>query len=170
MQGNRQAGGCSTLPDPPALLFAFSMLTYYSMVRGKEQADSDKRKIPVPVTGMPKKGLRMEETLKATTFKDSNRSFLAMLDEHEIEYNRRIHLGGPMAAGLTIEIVINGGWGAVAVACIAWAAIRKSRRINVTTKNGKVVWLEGYSAKEAEQILSSAQQIGVIDTESDEKV
>lgn len=112
----------------------------------------------------------MDTRLKATTFKDSNRSFLAALDEHGIEYSRHIMLSeGPMAAGLTIEILITGGWGALAVACIAWAYIKKSRRINITTKDNQVVWLEGYSAKEAEKILASAKTMSVIDTERDDK-
>ena len=109
----------------------------------------------------------MNERLKATTFKDSNRSFLAVLDEHGIEYSRRIQLAEPMAAGLTVEIVITGGWGALAVACLAWACVRKSRKINVTMKDGESIWLEGYSAKEAEEILQSAKQLAVIDTEPD---
>ena len=111
----------------------------------------------------------MGQTLKATTFKDSNRSFLAVLDEHGIEYSRRIQLAEPMGFGLTIEIVITGGWGALAVACLAWAYVRKSRKINVTTKDGDSVWIEGYSAKKAEKILQSAKQIAVIDTKSDEE-
>lgn len=111
----------------------------------------------------------MEETLIATTFKDSNRSFLAVLDEHRIEYSRRIQLAEPMAAGITVEIIITGGWGALAVACLAWAHVRKSRKINVTTKNGNSVWLEGYSAKEAEKILESAKQIAAIETMPDER-
>ena len=108
----------------------------------------------------------MDETLKATTFKGSNRSFLITLDEHGIKYSHQITLPGePMAAGLTIEIIITGGWGALAVACIAWAHVRKSRRINITTKDNQSIWLEGYSAKEVENILQSAKQKAAIDTE-----
>ena len=106
----------------------------------------------------------MVETLVATTFKDSHRTFLSALDEQGIEYNSTIQLSEPVAAGFTVEIILTGGWGALAVACIAWASARKSRKISVTTKDGKAVWLEGYSATEAERILSSARQIGVIDT------
>ena len=78
-------------------------------------------------------------------------------------------VGQIMASGINIEIIIKGSWGAIAVACLAWAHVRKSRRINITTKDNQSVWLEGYSAKEAEKILHSAKQISVIDTEPDEK-
>jgi len=72
-----------------------------------------------------------------------------------------------MASGIVIEIVITGGWGALAVACLAWASVRKSRKINVTTKDGQAIWLEGYSAEEAEKILGAAKQIAAIDTKSE---
>lgn len=108
----------------------------------------------------------MSEILKATLFKDSNLSFQTALKEHGIEFSRRIQLSeAVMASGLTIEIIITGGWGALAVACLAWANAKKSRKINVTTKDGCSIWLEGYSAKDAEKILESAKQISVIDTE-----
>ncbi len=103
--------------------------------------------------------------LRATTFKDSQRSFLEVLDEHGIQYNRpALPVGTPMASGIVIEIVITGGWGALAVACLAWASVRKSRKINVITKDGQAIWLEGYSAKEVAKILSLAKQMAAIDT------
>ena len=112
----------------------------------------------------------MDEVLRAITFKHSNRSFLAALDEHGIQYNTKAGpVGQIMASGIIIEIIIKGGWGAIAVACIAWAHVRKSRRINITTKDNQSVWLEGYSAREAARILHSAKQIAVIDTKPDEK-
>lgn len=112
----------------------------------------------------------MTEILRATAFKHGNDSFLAILDEHGIKYGAKALTPGQiMASGITIEIVITGGWGAIAVACIAWAHVRKSRRINVTTKDNQTVWLEGYSAKEAEKILQSAKQISVIDTKPNKK-
>ena len=112
----------------------------------------------------------MDEVLRATTFKHSNRSFLAALDEHGIQYSAKAgSVGKIMELGINIEIIITGGWGAIAVACMAWAHVRKSRRINITTKDNQSVWLEGYSAKEAEKILHSAKQISVIDTKPDKK-
>ena len=113
----------------------------------------------------------MIETLRVTTFKDSNQSFLPVLDENKIKYNRNFKLGAePMAAGITIEIIITGGWGVLAVALIAWAHVRKSRKINITTKNNESIWLQGYSAEDAEKILKTAKQVAIIDTDdSDEK-
>ena len=106
--------------------------------------------------------------LRVTTFKDSQRSFLEAMDEHGFQYSRPAPpVGVPMASGIVIEIVITGGWGALAVACLAWASVRKSRKINVTTKDGQAIWLEGYSAEEAEKILGAAKQIAAIDTKSE---
>lgn len=109
--------------------------------------------------------------LRATTFKDSEQSFLEALEKNGIEY-RRVPPPtiGPQASGLTIEIIISGGWGALAVACLAWAYVRKSRRINVVTKDNQSVWLEGYSADEAARILESAKRIDAIDTKPADKV
>ena len=109
----------------------------------------------------------MVESLKATVFKGSGISFQEALNEHSIKFSRRIQLSEPMASGITIEIIITGGWGALAIACLAWAHVRKSRKINVTTKNGESIWLEGYSAEEAEKILESAKQSAVMDTNND---
>lgn len=104
--------------------------------------------------------------LRAIIFKNSQRSFLEALDQHGIKYTcRSTPIGIPMASGISIEIFITGGWGAIAVACLAWASVRKSRKINVITKDKNTFWLEGYTAKEAAKILSSAQQISAIDTE-----
>ena len=114
-------------------------------------------------------GTSVSETLRATTFKDSDISFRDVLNEHGIKFNRRIQLSEAVtASGLTIEIIITGGWGALAIACLAWASVKKSRKINITTKDGKSIWLEGYSAKDAEKILDSAKSIAVIDTEKSE--
>ena len=107
----------------------------------------------------------MTETLKVTTFADSSESLLSILDENKIEYSRHFKLSAePVAAGITIEIIINGGWGVLAIALLAWAHVRKSRRINITTKNNESIWLEGYSAKEAENILKSAKSVAIIET------
>ncbi|WP_157572495.1 hypothetical protein [Nevskia soli] len=104
-------------------------------------------------------------TLQATTFEDSHHSFTAALTQHGLKYNKHIKLGAnPVASRLNIEIIISGGWGALAVACLAWAHVRKSRRINVTTKDKHAVWLEGYSAEEAARILESASRIAAIET------
>jgi hypothetical protein len=108
-------------------------------------------------------------TLRATTFKGSQHSFIEVLEQHGIKYNKLVPPSGvPMASGLNIEIIISGGWGVLAVACLAWAHVRKSRRINVTMKDNKPVWLEGYSAEEAAKILESASQIAAIDTKPED--
>ena len=45
VQGKRWGGGSFALPEMTALPFVFAMLIDYSMVRGKEQAESDKRNV-----------------------------------------------------------------------------------------------------------------------------
>ena len=110
----------------------------------------------------------MNKTLTVTMFKDSNLSFLSILDKNNIKYNRHLKLStGPIASGIAIEIIITGGWGALAVACLAWAHVNKSRKINITTKDNTSIWLEGYSAEEAEKILESAKNVTVIQTDID---
>lgn len=107
----------------------------------------------------------MDTRLRITAFKDSEASFRETLNEHEIINGRVMQFSeAPMAAGILIEIVLNGGWGAFAVAIIAWANARKSRRINIITKDNETIWLEGYSAKDAEKVLASAKNISVIET------
>lgn len=111
----------------------------------------------------------MADTLKATTFKHSHQSFLETLDRKGVKYNRPIQLSdGPRAAGITIEIIITGGWGALAVVCIAWASVRKSRKVCITTRDNEVVWLQGYSVKEAERILPAAKNMSVIETKAEQ--
>lgn len=107
----------------------------------------------------------MATKLRATTFRDSDQSFRDALDAHGIKYNRCIQLSDAvMASGITMEIIISGGYGVLAVACLAWAHARKSLEINITTKDDRVVWLKGYSAEDAAKILESARQFAAIDT------
>ncbi|PHR48633.1 hypothetical protein [Cycloclasticus sp.] len=112
----------------------------------------------------------MSLKFKVTTFKDSEASFRLTLNQYEIPNSRIYQLSeGPMAAGITVEIILTGGYGLLAVACLAWASVKKSRKINITTKDNKVIWLEGYSADDAAKILESAKNIAVIETKSDGK-
>ncbi len=74
----------------------------------------------------------MNEVLRAVTFKHSNKSFIDVLNEHNIDFNLNAGYPGQiMASGVTIEIIINGGWGVLAVAILAWMNARKSRKINI---------------------------------------
>ncbi|MDQ3563311.1 MAG: hypothetical protein M3436_03945 [Pseudomonadota bacterium] len=109
------------------------------------------------------------QVLKATTFKDSHRSFLEALTKGGVVYRELPPPPFPVASGITVEILIHGAWGALAVACIAWASARKSRKINVITKDNTALWLEGYSAKDAARILEAAKQIAAIDTKPDDE-
>ena len=105
------------------------------------------------------------EKLRATAFKGSSESFCEVLDEAQLKYNKVFHLSeSVIASGLTIEIILHGGFGALAVACLAWVRYKKNRRINIRTKEGTSVWLEGYSAEDATKILEQAESIAVIET------
>ncbi|MCG7649981.1 hypothetical protein [Alteromonas sp. MmMcT2-5] len=105
------------------------------------------------------------EKLRVTAFKGSSESFCEALDEAQLKHSKVFHLSeSVMASGLTIEIILHGGFGALAVACLAWVRYKKNRRINIRTKEGTSVWLEGYSAEDATKILEQAESIAVIET------
>lgn len=110
-------------------------------------------------------------TVIFSLFKDSEKSFLAALDEAAIDYN-------PVAA-LSTTILASGGLiaiaqtivssGAVAAIVVAWLKARASRKVIVTTNENQVVHVEGYSVDEVEKILAIAASVAVIDTEKPNK-
>jgi len=104
------------------------------------------------------------EKIRVTTFKGSTESFCEALDEAQLKHSKVFHLSeSVMASGITIEIILKGGFGAIAVACLAWVRYKKNRRINIRTKEGTSVWLEGYSAEDATKILEQAESIAAIE-------
>ena len=109
----------------------------------------------------------MSESLEKATltvFRGGYDSFSEVLEDHGFSSSRRIQLSeGIQDAGFTIEILLHGGWGAFAVAVLAWLNAKRNRRVNITTKNNEVIWLEGYSAKEAAKILKSSKQTMLIE-------
>jgi hypothetical protein len=50
---------------------------------------------------------------------------------------------------------------------VQWLKNRASRKIMIQTKNKKVIHIEGYSVKQVEQVLETAEKITVIQTKSD---
>ncbi len=108
------------------------------------------------------------DSIRVTTFHNTNLSLIETLKEHDIRYTQRIMLGGmPQASGLTLEILLNGSWGVLAVALLCWAKVKSSRKIHVIGKQGESYCLQGYSADDAAKILKGASQLSAIDTESD---
>jgi len=99
------------------------------------------------------------EKITVTVFRGSYESLAAVLDEHGLSNSRRIQLSeGIQNAGFTIEILLHGGWGAFAIAVLAWLNAKRNRQVNITTKDNEVIFLKGYSAKDAERILRSSKQ------------
>ncbi|MCG6865629.1 MAG: hypothetical protein LJE58_09425 [Thiogranum sp.] len=102
-------------------------------------------------------------TLRITAFKGSVDSFAAALAESDIAYHQ-IERHGPQAAGITLEAVLtSGGWYVLAQVLVAWLGARESRRINIVTKYGTVIWLEGCSTDDVAMVLESTTHIAVID-------
>ena len=108
------------------------------------------------------------EKLRISLFKDSYDSFVKLLDENGIEYNKIHHPPGTiLASGTTIEIISKIAsitpWRTLANTIIAWLGTRKSRKVIITTKNNEVFHIEGYSASEVNSILSEAKNIVAFD-------
>ena len=59
-------------------------------------------------------------------------------------------------------------WASVATVLVAWLKTRASRKIIITTKDNKVIHIEGYSVEQFEQILAQAKEVAVIDTKKSE--
>ena len=113
----------------------------------------------------------MNDIITVQTFKHSERSFCAGLDELGISY----HINHPqpgriMACGITINIILgSAGVAALAKMAIAWIKARESRQINITTKNGDIVDIKGnYTANEVKKLLTEARQTMIIDTKPEE--
>ena len=105
----------------------------------------------------------------ATTFalfKDSEKSFLAALDEGAIAYDPvAVCSGQVMASGNFIAIAQTFVCStAFATIVVAWIKARSSRKIIITTNDNQVVHLEGYSVAQATEILALAKHVAIIDT------
>jgi len=102
--------------------------------------------------------------LGITAVKGSVDSFAAALAESDIAYHQ-IERHRPKAAGITLEAVLtSGSWCVLAQVLVAWLEARESRRVNIVTKYGTVIWLAGYSADDVATVLESTTHIAVIDT------
>ena len=107
-------------------------------------------------------------TLSVHLFKSSFGPFLALLQEHEIEYKmREVRAVTPMAAGGILEIVQVVGnaafWPSVAAVVVSFINSRKGRKIIITTQEGIVIHAEGLSIAELEEVLKQAKHLTAID-------
>lgn len=105
-------------------------------------------------------------------FREDSDSLLMLLDQNGVSYVRRQPtIGVPMAAGITVEVLIDASEIALAVAwaLTAYLKNRRSRKIIVTLKDETIVHAEGYSSKELAEILPIAKHIAVFDPEHRKK-
>jgi len=109
--------------------------------------------------------------ISVALFKDSEKSFLAALDEKGIIHSRgQTFSTGPQASSIVEAITAISEampWNALAKVIVEWIKARKSRKIIITTEDNRIFHAEGYSVKEIEKILSEAVNVTVIDTKSD---
>ena len=101
-------------------------------------------------------------------FKESFGPFLALLNEHGIQYQmREVRTGVPMASSETLELVQVVGnaafWASLATVVVAFINSRRGRKIIITTKEGTVVHAEGLSPSELETVLERARNLTAID-------
>ncbi|MEZ0156202.1 MAG: hypothetical protein AB9Q22_15050 [Candidatus Reddybacter sp.] len=106
--------------------------------------------------------------LRICLFKHSEESFLAALDETGISHGR-VHQfsSAPQASGIVESISALSEampWNSIAKVLVKWLEVRKSRKVMVTTEDGTVIHLEGYSASQAQKIITNAREVMVIDT------
>lgn len=107
-------------------------------------------------------------SLQVHLFKDSEASFIELLDQKDIKFNRRIQLGEVMASGamlLVLEAVqAVTPWGALAWVIVEWLKNKRHRKVIITTEDNQVVHAEGLSEAELQQVLQQAKSLAAIDT------
>jgi hypothetical protein len=103
-------------------------------------------------------------------FKDSIDPFLALLNEHGIQYRiRQARMGVPMAGpGDALEIL--GAIGklviapSVAAVVVAYLGRFRGRKVIFTTRDGRTVHAEGLPPDELVKVIELAQSLAVINT------
>lgn len=77
-----------------------------------------------------------------------------------------------MAAGWIVDVfsAVKDGtpWGALAVVVVAWLTAKSNRKVIVTTKDNKIIHMEGLSVAEVIKVLEAAKDVGVIEIPSKE--
>lgn len=119
-------------------------------------------------TTRPKMSNQSVCVIRLTLFKDSHQSFVAVLDEAQIQHERaQILSAQPQAAGIieTISALSDAmPWNSLAKIIVAWIDARKSRMVIIHTKEGTTIHAKGYSANDVERFLRISENVAVIDT------
>ncbi|MGF6285209.1 hypothetical protein [Pseudomonas silensiensis] len=104
--------------------------------------------------------------MRVALFKNSEVSFLQLLNDADVSYEKLYPAyGSVMASGTMIVLGQTAAIaGSMATIIVAWLKVRSSRKVIITLKDKQVVQLEGYSAGEVKELLQMAEQIAVIDT------
>lgn len=113
------------------------------------------------------------ETIRVKFFKNGSEEFFSLLEDSKIETQKRQAFppGTIVMSGEYVEIIKAIGGASIipslATIIVQWLKNRASRKIMIQTKNKEVIHIEGYSVKQVEQVLETAEKITVIQTKSD---
>lgn len=105
------------------------------------------------------------DTLKIHLFKDSFDPMLELLNEHDIKYQMQGQRAGVISnSSMVVEIIQSpAAWGALATVLVAFLKYRSGRKVMITTKDNKIIHVEGLTAKELEKYLEEAKWLTAID-------
>jgi len=115
-------------------------------------------------------------SIRAYVFKHGKLGFSELLRQKEIKYfeNNLFPPGTIVNSSEVIEIIKAVGGAsiipALATVIVQWLKNKSSRKIILQTKDKSVIHLEGYSIKEIEGFLETAESITVLQKEPDEEV
>lgn len=103
--------------------------------------------------------------LKIHLFKNSHDSFIKMLNEKSIPYEKLTPpVGVPMAAALEVAIALAPAIiQALAAVIVAWLEMNKSREVIFQDESYKPKAVRGYSQKDVEKIIATCRSATVID-------
>ena len=109
--------------------------------------------------------------VRVALFKDSEASFLQALEEAGIAYEKaQPRVGSVMAAGALVTMAQTAAVaGPVAGVLVAWLKARASRKVILSLRGNKVVYLEGYSVQQVKELLPQVEHMSVVDTKPSEK-
>ncbi len=106
--------------------------------------------------------------VRLTLFKDSYQSFVAALDEAQIQHERvQLYSMQPQASGFVEFISALSDampWNSLAKVIVAWIDARKSREVIIHMEDGRVIHAKGYSINDIQKLLPLSVNIGIIDT------
>ncbi len=115
----------------------------------------------------------MGEILEVRFFKDGIDDFKELLSNSDVSYEEVSHFppGTIVNSGEVLEIVkALAGLSlipSIAAVIVQWLKNKSSRKVILQTKENEVVHLEGYSAREIEELIPNAKNITIIQTKKD---